>query len=274
MTKLWSIVLALLGILLHSIGIILQKKGTSGLNLKELLNFKNIKDIRISSYLITWVTGLVLAYNISVIPTAMASEGLSSEVVSAISGLGIVFILVLSRIFLSEKIYKSDIPLAMIIVVSIYVICLSQQNESIDYMDKTAFFALTFVPFLLLIPFFKRRLSNKTKAVLFSSISGLTGGMAYVVLNIAIKKGGISLNGVFSAVYIYEYIIIGFISGAFLQIAYKFGDIIHIVPIQMSLTVIYPLICSYFIFHKTISVVQDSLILLIALCCWIILRHH
>ncbi|QAT39640.1 hypothetical protein [Clostridium sp. JN-9] len=274
MTKLWSIVLALLGILLHSIGIILQKKGTSGLNLKELLNLKSIKDIKISSYLITWVTGLVLAYNISVIPTAMASEGLSPEVVSAISGLGIVFILVLSRIFLSEKIYKSDIPLAMIIVVSIYVICLSQQNESIDYMDKTAFFALTFAPFLLLIPFFKRRLSNKTKAVLFSSISGLTGGMAYVVLNIAIKKGGISLNEVFSAVYIYEYIIIGFISGAFLQIAYKFGDIIHIVPIQMSLTVIYPLICSYFIFHKTISVVQDSLILLIALCCWIILRHH
>jgi drug/metabolite transporter (DMT)-like permease len=274
MSKFWSIILALVGIFLHSIGVLMQKKGTNGLNFREMFKLKSIKDIKISSDLIIWVTGLILAYNISVIPTAIASDTLSPEVVSAISGLGIVFILVLSHIFLKEKLYTSDIPFAIIIVVCIYVICVSQRREPIVYVDNTAFYTLTFLPFLLLIPVFSKRLKNKVKAVLFSSLSGLTGGVAYVVLNIAVKEGGISLTGIFGSTYIYEYIIIGFISGAFLQIAYKFGDIIHIVPIQMSLTVIYPLICSYFIFHKNISVIQDSLILLVAFCYWIILRRH
>lgn len=274
MAKLWSIILALFGILLHSIGILLQKKGTNNLNFKEILNFKMVKNIKISSDFIIWVTGLLLAYNISIFPTAIASKELSPQVVSAISGLGIVFIIILSHFFLKEELYKSDILFAVIIVICISVICVAHQKESIAFMDNTAFYILTFSPFLLLIPAFSNRLMNKIKAILYASISGLTGGVAYVILNIAVKEGGGSFTGIFSSAYIYEYIIIGFISGAFLQVAYKFGDIIHIVPVQMSLTVIYPLICSYFIFHKSISLVQDLSILIITLCCWIILSRH
>lgn len=273
MTNLWSIMLAIMGIFLHSIGILLQKKGTRGINFKELINLKNIKNMKISSDLIIWVIGLILAYNISVFPTAIASKRLAPEVISAISGLGIVFIIILSHIFLKEELYKSDILFAIIIIVCLYVICAAQQRETITYVDKTAFYALTFSPFLLLIPVSLKKLTNKIKAVLFSSISGLTGGVAYVILNVSVNTGG-SFIGIFSSAYIYEYIIIGFISGAFLQVAYKFGDIIHIVPVQMSLTIIYPLICSYFIFHESISIVQNLSILIIALCCWIILRTH
>jgi drug/metabolite transporter (DMT)-like permease len=274
MTKLWSIILALLGILLHSIGILLQKKGTSNINFKEFINLKMLKNIKVSSDLIIWVTGLLLAYNISIFPTAIASKELSPQVVSAISGLGIVIIIILSHFFLKEELYKTDIVFAVIIIVCISVICITQQKEFITYIDSTAFYVLTFSPFLLLIPAFSNRLMNKIKAVLYASISGLTGGIAYIILNIAVKKCGDSFIGLFSSAYIYEYIIIGFISGVFLQVSYKFGDIIHIVPIQMSLTVIYPLICSYFIFHKSISLVQDLSILVIALCCWIILSRH
>ncbi|WP_333861204.1 hypothetical protein [Clostridium sp.] len=274
MTNLWSVILAIMGILLHSIGILLQKKGTSGINFKELINLKNIKNMKISSDLIIWVIGLILAYNISVFPTAIASKGLAPEVISAISGLGIVFVIILSHIFLKEELYKSDILFAIIIIVCLYVICAAQQRKTITYVDKTAFYALTLSPFLLLIPVFLKKLTNKIKAVLFSSISGLTGGVAYVILNVSVNTGRGSFAGIFRSAYIYEYIIVGFISGAFLQVAYKFGDIIHIVPVQMSLTIIYPLICSYFIFHKSISTVQNLSILVIASCCWIILRRH
>lgn len=271
MTNLWNIMLAFLGIFLHSIGILMQKKGANGLNLKEL---KNIKNITISSDLLIWVAGLCLAYNISVVPTAIASKGLSPEVVSAISGLGIVFIIIMSNLFLKEKLYKRDILFSIIIAICIFIICITQLNESITYVDSTMFYILTFVPFLLFIPVFSKTLTSKIKAMLCSSLSGLTGGVAYVVLNIAMKDGGNSFAGIFSSSYTYEYIIIGFISGAFLQVAYKFGDIIHIVPIQMSLTVIYPLICSYFIFHKRISIVQDLSIVAIGTCCWIISIKH
>ena len=273
MTKLWSIILALIGITLHSIGILLQKIGTNSLDFKEMLS-RGIRNIKISSGLIIWAAGLILAYNISVIPTAVASKGLPPQVVSAMSGLGIVIVIILSYIFLNEKLYKVDIISAIIIVVCIFIICELQQVETTTYIDKTAFYVLTFSPFLLLIPVFIKKLANKTKAVLFSTLSGLTGGVAYVILNLSIKTGWGSFNGIFSSAYIYEYIIIGFISGLFLQVAYKFGDLIHIVPTQMSLTVIYPLICSYFVFHKKILLVQDLSILLIAVCCWIILKLH
>lgn len=274
MTKLLSFILALFGILLHSIGILLQKKGTNGINFKELLNLKKLKNFKISRDLLIWLVGLALAYNISVIPTAIASKELAPEVISAISGVGIVFVIILSHYFLKDKLYKSDIIYTIVIVICISLISVVEHKESLANIDKGAFYILTFSPLLLLLPAFSNKISNKTKAILFSTISGLIGGVAYVVLNIAMKEGGSSFTGIFGSAYIYMYIIIGFVSGAFLQVAYKFGDIIHIVPIQMSLTVIYPLICSYFIFHKGVSFAQDISILVIGLCCWLILRKH
>lgn len=271
MTKAWSIFLALIGIFLHSVGILLQKKGSNNLDLKQ---FKDLRHFKLTSGLITWVSGLILAYWISVIPTAMASSVLSPEVVSAISGLGIVIIIVLSHIFLKEELYRSDIVYSIVIVACIFILSITQKKEPITTIDKAGLYIMTLWPLLLLIPIFFKKTPGKSKAVLFSAISGLTGGVAYVMLNVAMKNGGNSLNGIFGSAYIYEYFVIGFVSGAFLQIAYRFGDIIHIVPIQMSLTVVYPLVCSFFIFHSSLSLIEDVSILVIAACCWLILLRH
>ena len=59
-----------------------------------------------------------------------------------------------------------------------------------------------------------------------------------------------------------------------MQAAYKFGKITHIAPIQISLSVIFPLVCSYFIYHKSISIIQDLLIAAIAICCYVMLQKH
>ena len=274
MTRLTAVTLALLGILLHSIGIMLQKKGANGLNFGQLLkNLRKLK-LKITSDRVIWVVGLVIAYCISILPTAIASEDLSSQVMSAISGIGIVFIIVLSRFFLKEDIHKSDIIYGVIIIVSIFVLCISQDRQSGSYVNMKAFYAMMAAPFILFVPAVFRGLNIKTKALLYSSLSGLTGGFAYVVLNIAVKNGNASFAGVFATSYIYEYIIIGFVSGLFLQVAYKFGDLINIAPVQMSLQVIFPLVCSYVIFHKSISFVQDISIIIIAIACWLILKRH
>lgn len=274
MSRFWSLILAFSGIFLHSAGVLMQKKGTGGINFKELLNIKNIRYFKITRELIIWVAGLMLAYNISVIPTALASKELSPQLVSAISGLGIVIIVILSHYFLKEKIFRSDIIYSFIIVLSIIVLSFLQKKEAVDNIDIKAFYLLTLCPLLLLIPIFTCKISNKAKAILFSTVSGLTGGVAYVVLNISMKVDGATIAGAFTSIYLYEYIIIGFVSGFFLQFAYKFGDIIHIVPVQMSLTVVYPLICYYFVFHKAVSLIEDFLILVITLCCLFILKKH
>jgi multidrug transporter EmrE-like cation transporter len=86
------------------------------------------------------------------LPTVAASKVLSPEAVSAISGLGIVIIILLSYFFLKEKLYVSDIVFAIIIVICIYIICSLEQSKPITYLNITTFYILTFSPFLLLIP--------------------------------------------------------------------------------------------------------------------------
>lgn len=263
--------MALLGIFLHSAGILLQKMGSNGLDLKQLADLKHF---RLTRGLIVWISGLILAYWISIVPTAIASGPLSAEVVSAISGLGIVIIIVLSHIFLKEKLYHSDIMYSAVIVGCIFILGITQKKDQIAAIDTAALYIMSLSPLLLLIPVFSRKVPGRSKAVLLAAVSGLTGGVAYVMLNVAMKSGGSSFNGVFGSPYIYEYSFIGFISGAFLQASYRFGDIIHIVPVQMSLTVVYPLVCSFFVFHRSLSIVQDVSIITIAACCWLILQKH
>jgi drug/metabolite transporter (DMT)-like permease len=272
----WSIVLALVGILLHSTGVLLQKKGTNGIRFTEIIDLRNWKATIRSRSVATWVAGLVLAYTISVIPTGFASERLASKVVSGISGLGIVITLVLSHFFLEdEPLRRSDIALSSVIAACcVFVVSVPGPQPQGAGIDLFAYYALALAPLLLLLLLMLRPSSAKTKASVLSTASGLTGGMGYVVLNIAVKQGWGSVAGVVCSVHAYEYVVIGFISAALLQVAYKYGDMAHVIPVQMSLTVIYPVVCSYFIFHQGISLVQDLSIVTIGLCCWLILRRH
>lgn len=268
MSRIWYFAAALLGMAMHSVGLVMQKKGMERLNLKQLRNFK------ITRHFIIWFIGILLAYVISVLPTGVASKGLSPQIVSSISGLSIVFVLVLSHFFLKESIYFSDIVFSVVIILSIFGISISRDVTSGSHMDSEALYILILAPFLLLMPFFGKKADNHTKTVLLSAFSGLTSGLSFVLLNIAVKHAGGSFAGIFSTVYTYEYSIVGFFSGFSMQAAYKFGKIINIAPVQISLSVIFPLICSYFVFHKHISFVQDLLIILVGFCCWAILRRH
>jgi hypothetical protein len=65
MTRLTAVTLTLLGILLHSIGIMLQKKGANGLNFGQLLkNLRKLK-LKITSDLGSWPCNCILYFNTS-----------------------------------------------------------------------------------------------------------------------------------------------------------------------------------------------------------------
>ncbi len=268
MSRIWYFVAALIGMGMHSSGMVLQKKGMDRLDLKQLRKFKISRDFLI------WFAGILLAYVISVLPTGIASKELSPQIVSSISGLSIVLVIVLSHYFLRESIYFSDIVFSVIIILSIFGISVSRDLTSGFRMDTGALYLLILAPFILLIPALDKKADNQTKTILLSAFSGLTSGLSFVLLNIAVKSAGGSFAGIFRTVYTYEYTIVGFFSGFSMQAAYKFGNIINIAPVQVSLSVIFPLICSYFVFHKHISFVQDLLIIVVGFCCWAILRKH
>jgi drug/metabolite transporter (DMT)-like permease len=268
MSRIWYFVAALIGMGMHSSGLVLQKKGMDRLDLKQLRKFRITRDF------VIWFIGIMLAYVISVLPTGYASKELSPQIVSSISGLSIVLVIVLSHFFLKESIYFSDIVFSGIIILSIFGISVSRDLTSGSRMDSSALYLLILAPFLLLMPVLGKKTDNQTKTVLLSAFSGLTSGLSFVLLNIAVKRAGGSFAGIFNTIYTYEYSIVGFFSGFSMQAAYRFGNIINIAPVQVSLSVIFPLICSYFVFHKHISFVQDLLILVVGFCCWAILRRH
>lgn len=268
MPRIWYISAALLGMVMHSTGLVLQKKGM------DHLNFKRLRDFKITRDLIIWVIGLLLAYVISVFPTGVASKGLSPQIVSSVSGLTIVLVIILSYFFLGERIFKSDILYSAVIILCIFGISVLEDSTPSLQMDRVALYILILAPFLLLTPILRKKTDEDTKALLFSAFSGLTSGLSFVLLNIAVKEAGSSFSGMFSSLYTYEYSVVGFFSGLAMQAAYRYGRIVNIVPVQISLSVIFPLICSYFIFHKSISPMQDLMILVIAACCWAILKKH
>ena len=67
MSRIWYFVAALIGMGMHSSGMVLQKKGMDRLDLKQLRKFKISRDFLI------WFAGILLAYVISVLPTGIAS---------------------------------------------------------------------------------------------------------------------------------------------------------------------------------------------------------
>ncbi|MGE4484143.1 MAG: hypothetical protein AB7C97_03395 [Oscillospiraceae bacterium] len=268
MLKVWYISAALLGMVMHSFGLVMQKKGM------DHLDFKRLKDFKVSHDFIIWFIGILLAYVISVLPTGIASKGLSPQVVSSISGLSIVLVVILSHFFLKERVFLLDVILSVVIILSISGISIIKDDTPYTSMNIKALYAMIFAPFLLLLPLLNKKAGNKLKTFEFAAFSGLTSGLCFVLLNIAVKESGGSFSGLFSTVYPYEYTAVGFFSTISMQAAYRYGKIINIAPLQISLGVIYPLICSYFIFQKSISAAQDLLIVVIAICCAVIQKKH
>jgi drug/metabolite transporter (DMT)-like permease len=263
-----GILLGLFGMTLYSTGVIMQKKGSVWMTWKTKRNNEFIKMLGL------WLFGIIISYVISAFPTGAASKDLPSYVVAAMSGWSILVIVFFSCLFLKEKLYSSDIFYAVIIIGCIVMMSIfSGSEEALDFDFKQLYYLL-FVPFILLVPVFFKGVKNKHKTILLSVFSGISGGLVIVFMNILVKESGGSIGEIVSSPYIYIYFLAGIVSKAAIQAAYRFGDVILITPLQTSLSIMYPILCSYFLLNSNISAVQVVSILLIVICCWGILKKR
>ena len=268
MENITSVLLALFGYTLFSTGNVLQKKGVSW------LNWKGAKDKKYAANLLIWGLGILLSYVVSIIPNGMASINLPPHIVSAISGWGITAIIILSYFLLKEKLYKSDILYSIVIIGAIFIIGIFQKASPIYKVNRYALYLLVFLPFLLLIPALLKHTGNKIKTVCFSIFGGIGGGLTIVILNIAVKEYGASAAGYITSPYLFMYGLIGITTAIVMQLAYKYGQMVLIAPLQVSFNIIYPIICSYFIFNTPVGILQIGAIMLIVLSCYMILKKH
>jgi drug/metabolite transporter (DMT)-like permease len=264
-----NVLIGLLGATLYSTGVILQKKGAGWSALKNKGDKK-----RYYLQLSIWSAGILMSYVLSGLPTGYASRFLLPQVISALSGWGVVTMVIMSHFILKEKLYISDIVFSALIVAAIIVFSLNAENTVDIKINTGALMYLASAPFLILLFLFLRIRNLKWRAVLLSMFSGAMAGFSLVLMNILVKENGFSIIRLISSRYIYFYLITSLIAAISLQFSYKYGDIILIAPLQTSLTIIYPIICTYFILHTGVSAVQAIAVILIVASCRGILKKR
>ncbi len=257
-----GLLIALFGTTIYSAGVILQKKGSGW------MGWKGKVDLRCISMFSLWLAGMLLSYVVSALTMGVASKSLPPYIVSAVSGWGMVVIVFLSNLYLKERIHKSDIVYSLVIITCVLLISRFQSPETEPAISRLYLYILLLAPFILLAPVFFPKTPLKHKVVLLSVFSGFMGGMVIVLMNILVRESGDSFLGIAGSFNLYAYFAAGLCSVAAKQAAYRLGDVVLVTPLQTSFSMIYPLICTYFIYHSAVNTVQILLVLVIVLACW------
>jgi multidrug transporter EmrE-like cation transporter len=267
MQDIGSVLLALFGFSVFSTGIVLTKAGGAW------LKWQGQKTGAYYKALAVWLLGFV-AYNASAIPNAIASKALPPYIISAISGWGIVVIVIMSYLILKEKLFISDYVNATLMVAAIMALSLLNRSGAANEINQTAFYVMLALPLLLLVPLVFKGLAGRWRAILLAIFAGSAGGLALVIMNVVVKSLGYDLFRYFGTPYPYLYILVGVAQFVTLQMAMRFGSMIVVGPLQNALMILYPLACSYFIFGTSLGVLQLLMITLIVFSSVAILRKH
>ena len=258
MFKLLSIPLAVFAYTILSTGFVLQKKGISW------IGFKGKKDRTYYRYLSTWIVGFLLM-NLNIVPITMALKHLDPHIVSAMAGWGIIVMVFLSAYLLREQIHRLDFLFTFLIVLSIILLNLSEFNETGEIIARPYLLASIILPFLFLVPAVLKSFSRTTRAVLFSTVTGLSTGMIIVTMKVLVSELGFDVAGYFSSPFLYLYLLFSLTAFVTLQAAYKLGAMMVVGPIQYSTAIIYPVVCSYWVFGRQIHPLQIGAIALIVI---------
>lgn len=274
-----GVLLAFLAYFLLALGFVFQKKG-----IKIFSNEKKASDY------IFWISGLILI-NINPILNFFALKFVPSFIVNAISALTIVFTLILSFIFLKEKLFKSDWFYIIDITLAIFLITFVTkdfiQNSFIP--GSAIFFAFLPIGIFIFVLIFGHLMSkgklfsqgsmpafvnSMIKVIIPASTSGAMAGFMVVAMKLLqIDKGANFSILYLSSLYLYLFLLNGLISFIAIQIAYKNGSMIMIAPLQYGLTVVYPIIASLFIFNENKNIRDILTIIFLTIAIFLFIRE-
>jgi hypothetical protein len=220
-----------------------------------------------------WLLGF-LFYNVSIVPNLLAARILPAYILSAVSGWQIVVIVLLSAWWLKEHVFVTDYLYAALIVAAIFVLNITEKSGSAGPVRVAAFYILLLAPFTLLLPIMIRKIPVKIRAILAAVLSGCVNGISLVILNIITREHGFDILSYFLTPYPYLFLAAGVVGFITLQLALRWSDLMLVGPLQTSLTIVYPALCSFFIFGLNLGVVQIISIAAVVYACIAILRRH
>jgi len=267
MPRLLSVFITIFAYTLLSTGFVLMKKGIGW------IGFKGKKDKAFYRNLLLWIIGFILI-NVYIVPNAIALKYLTPHLVSSMAGWGIIILIFFSYLILKEKLYRSDYFYALLIVVSIVFLHFFEYQESEEKVVISVLVAVSVLPLLLLLPALLRFVSRRVKTILMATLSGLSAGLIIVMLKVLVSFSGFAVPSYFSSPYFYLYLFFSLAAFITLQVAYKWGQMMTVGPIQYSATIIYPALCSFLVFGRHIHLVQIAAMAAIIYSVVAILKKH
>jgi len=249
-----SILAAVGGSVVISLGMVLQKKGV------PWLKWRGVKDHSYARLRAIWVTGFILN-NLLAVFYFFALKALSSAVVGAMMGLNIVFSALFSALLLKERLSKRIIAGSLALVAFIGLANLSSPPYAGSAPPSMRVIALFFLaPYALvgaaLLARRFLRLHAEAYALAFAAAAGALEGFIIILIKAMQASGGASLLSYLSAPYPYMYAVATLSVLSLLQVAYAHGRMTKTGPMLWGMQIFYPVAISYAAFAAALVPAQ------------------
>ncbi|HON88086.1 MAG TPA: hypothetical protein PK746_01270 [Spirochaetales bacterium] len=262
--KLFSTAMAVIGSLIISLGLVLQKRGVAWFRHtnKNSAEYKLLRNI--------WFIGFVLNNLLSIF-YYFALKGLSASVVGAMMGLNIIFSALFSRLILKEHLSKTIITLSLILVFFIALANLTSAEETTTAVPAAFEIYLFFIlPFCIttLAQLLKKTaiIKGELYAILFAASAGSLEGFIIILIKALQASKGSNPLLYFSSPYLYFYILASVSLIMFMQVAYSHGRMTRTGPVLWAMQILYPVIISYISFKTQFIPLQTTAFAGIILC--------
>ena len=262
--KLFSTSMAVMGSLIISLGLVLQKRGVAWFKHthKKSAEYKLLRNI--------WFVGFALNNLLSIF-YYFALKGLSASVVGATMGLNIIFSAMFSRLILKEHLSKTVIALSVVLVFFIALANLTSPEEKSKTIPSELYMYLFFiVPFCITAV---AQLLKKTQvikgelyAIVFAASAGSLEGFIIILIKALQASKGSNPLLYFGSLYLYLYILASVSLIMFMQIAYSHGRMTRTGPVLWAMQILYPVVISYICFDTQFILLQTTAFAGIIVC--------
>jgi drug/metabolite transporter (DMT)-like permease len=211
--------------------------------------------------------------------TFFALMGLSTNVVSAITGTSVAFTAILAKLMLKERLGARRLAWTMALFAAIAAAGFLGEGGSsgAEGFSPAALYASFGIPFAIGLTLFALRGRNKKGPRLAAAIaaaSGALGGFMLFPMRAIQVAAAPGLLGALASPYIYVYLAAGSASFILIQAAYKDGEMAAVAPALYGMQVLWPALGSTFVFGAPVHPAQSIAFVAVAICVGVIAGFH
>lgn len=249
--------ICLLNPTLTNVGMGMQKLAVNNIPVAEPRSRK-------SMFMAVWMIGLLLQGVVVVLSAKALSIG-NASTLGGFAGFGLVALAVFSHLVLKEKILKQELLGMMIIIAGTAMLGFFSHGHQggisgFEQRRMTLFLVACTAVSAVAVVFMLRDIQSYGGVVL-GTISGAAGGLGMIFLKIVVShfKGmggaGLHIAAILCDPYVWLAVVGGLGSVALVQIGYKYGKAIQVVPGFSSMIVIMPALAGVLVLKEPTSII-------------------